>query len=634
MSDKTPDELAADLAADLESLKRSIGACARAVSHDESLAVTFEQGLDVVNIGGTKLPDPQSELAGDEASEAAREAVTVTRGQADSVALWHAHHSTAIHEKCSPADPVARRLFNAVEQTRVEAVGTRYLDGVASNLEVNLNNRLDALNNDSDHTDVLAEGLALLLRQKMTGRPASDRGREILSHCSDTLQKVSPEWLDKLSAEQHDQQSFAMQVNDLLVAMNFVEGAEAGEYAADANDEFDEQDLPEDDSDSDLPPGESDSSEELPESEGEEGDPVDDPEDDTGTEGADVSETPGASIQETSGDTTKKYHIYTTEFDEVIAPLDMCGAAELSRLRERLDEHVGDLQSSIGRFANRLQRHLLAHQNRSWNFDQEEGVLDTARLTRVVTDPMQPLSFKQEKESKFRDTVVTLLIDNSGSMHGRSIVVAASCADILANTLERCGVSVEVLGFTTRAWKGGQSRNKWVIAGQSPNPGRLNDLRHIIYKGADTPWRRGRNNLGLMLRKGLLKENVDGEALTWAYQRIMARPEKRKILMVISDGAPIDDSTLSSNPGKFLERHLQEVIRQVEGDPEVELTAIGIGHDVTQYYNRAATIANVSELANAMTTQLVELFNKAAPVGKGRSRGRMATRTGSRHARR
>ena len=573
MSDKSPDELAADL----ESLKRSIGACARAVSHDESLAITFEQGLDVVNIGGTRLADPQSEPDD--------EAVTVTRGQADSVALWHAHHSAAIHERCLPADPVARRLFDAVEQTRVEAVGTRYLDGVASNLEVNLDHRLETLNNDSDHTDILAEGLALLLRQKMTSRPVSERGREVLSHCSDTLQKVSPEWLEKLCAEQHDQQSFALQVNDLLAAMNFIDGADAGEYAADANDEFDEQDLPEDDSDSDLPPGESDSSEDLPESEGEEGEPADDPEDDTGTDGADVSETPGASIQETYGDTTKKYHIYTTEFDETITPLDMCGATELSRLRERLDEHVGDLQSSIGRFANRLQRHLLAHQNRSWNFDQEEGVLDTARLTRVVTDPMQPLSFKQEKESKFRDTVVTLLIDNSGSMHGRSIIVAASCADILANTLERCGVSVEVLGFTTRAWKGGQSRNKWVIAGQTPNPGRLNDLRHIIYKGADTPWRRGRNNLGLMLRKGLLKENVDGEALTWAYQRIMARPEKRKILMVISDGAPIDDSTLSSNPGKFLERHLQEVIKQVEGDPEVELTAIGIGHDVTQYYH-------------------------------------------------
>ncbi len=608
MSDKSPNEIAAEL----DDLKRSISACARAVSHDESLAVTFERGQGVVNVGGTNLAEPQESLSS--------ESVAVTRGQADSAALWHAHHDGDIHQRNAPADSVARRLFDAVEQTRVESVGTKYLDGVASNLEISLGNRLDALDSDSDYTDVLAEGLALLLRQKMTNRPLSDRAREVLSHCSDTLQKISPDWLDKLSDKQNNQKEFAQEVNDLLVAMNFVDSADAGEYAADAEDDFDDQDLPEDDSESDLPPGESDSSEELPESEGEEGDPVDDPEDDTGTEGADVSETPGASRQDTSGAAGEKYHIYTTEFDEVVAPLDMCSITELRRLRERLDEHVGDLQSSIGRFANRLQRHLLAHQNRSWNFDQEEGVLDTARLTRVVTDPMQPLSFKQEKESKFRDTVVTLLIDNSGSMHGRSIVVAASCADVLAHTLERCGVSVEVLGFTTRAWKGGQARNKWVIAGQPHNPGRLNDLRHIIYKSADTPWRRGRNNLGLMLRKGLLKENIDGEALSWAYQRIMGRPERRKILMVISDGAPIDDSTLSANPGKFLERHLQEAIKQVESDPDVELTAIGIGHDVTQYYKRAATIGNVSELASVMTTQLVELFDKAAPLKKGRQR--------------
>ena len=599
-----------DKAAELEDLKRSVSACARAVSHDESLAITFERGQGVVNVGGAKLAEPAENLDG--------ETVSITRGQADSVAVWHAHHDGRIHERSAPADPVARRLFDAVEQTRVESVGTRYLDGVASNLEINLGNRLDALNNDSDHADVLAEGLALLLRQKMTNRPVSERGREVLSHCSDTLQKVLPEWLDKLCEKQHDQKEFALEVNDLLVAMNFVDGADAGEYAADAEDEFDEQSQPEDDSDSDLPPGEDDSSNEQPDSEGEEGDAVEDPEDDSGTEGADVSETPGASVQEGSSAAAQKYHVYTTEFDEVIAPLDLCSTTELRRLRERLDEHVGDLQASIGRFANRLQRHLLAHQNRSWNFDQEEGVLDTARLTRVVTDPMQPLSFKQEKESKFRDTIVTLLIDNSGSMHGRSIVVAASCADVLANTLERCGVSVEILGFTTRAWKGGQARNKWVIEGQPHNPGRLNDLRHIVYKSADTPWRRGKSNLGLMLRKGLLKENIDGEALTWAYQRMTSRSEKRKILMVISDGAPIDDSTLSANPGKFLERHLQETIKLVESDPEVELTAIGIGHDVTQYYKRAATIGNVSELASVMTTQLVDLFSQAAPLRKGR----------------
>ncbi len=608
MPEKSPSEIAAEL----DDLKRSLSACARAVSHDESLAVTFERGQGVVNIGGSKLSEPAASLDS--------EALSATRGQADAVALWRAHHDESIHQRRAPADPVAKRLFDAVEQTRVEAVGTRYLDGVASNLEVNLSKRLSGLNNDSDYSDILAEGLGLLLRQKLTNRPVPERGREVLSHCSETLQKVSPEWLDRLFEQRHDQQAFAQQVNDLLLEMNFTDGAEDGEYAADADDEIDNNDIADDDSDSDLPSGESDPSDDMPESEGDEGDAVDDPEDDSDTQGADTSETPGSSIQETSSEAAKKYHVYTTEFDEVIAPLDICSATELAKLRERLDEHVGDLQSSVGRFANRLQRHLLANQNRTWDFDQEEGVLDTARLTRVVTDPMQPLSFKQEKESKFRDTVVTLLIDNSGSMHGRSIVVAASCADVLANTLERCGVSVEILGFTTRAWKGGQSRNKWVIAGQPHHPGRLNDLRHIVYKGADTPWRRGRNHLGLMLRKGLLKENIDGESLTWAYQRILLRPERRKILMVISDGAPIDDSTLSANPGKFLERHLQEVIKQVEADTDVELTAIGIGHDVTQYYKRAATIANVSELASVMTTQLVELFSQAMPKRKRRAR--------------
>jgi len=584
------------------------------VSDDETLNVTFERGNDAVNIGGTKLPEPEPGF--DET------VLTSTRGQADAVALWHANHDASIHERRAPANPAARRLFDAVEQARVECVGTRYLDGVASNLESNFTQRLSELNNDSDYTDVLAEGLSLMLRQRLTNRPIAERGREVMAHCQDTLQTVSPEWLNRLHQHQHDQQAFAAQVNNLLVEMNYMDSADAGDYAADTDDEFDSEESPEEQNDSDLPPTESDSSEDTPETAGEKGESEDSPEDDAENPGADESETPGASRQESVGEVTKRYQVYTTEFDEVVAPLEICSASELSRLRERLDEHVGDLQSSVGRFANRLQRHLLAHQNRSWDFDQEEGVLDTARLTRVVTDPMQPLTFKREKESKFRDTLVTLLIDNSGSMHGRSIIVAASCADILGNTLERCGVRVEILGFTTRAWKGGQSRNKWVIAGQPVNPGRLNDLRHIIYKGADTPWRRGKSQLGLMLRKGLLKENIDGEALTWAYQRLVARPERRKILMVISDGAPIDDSTLSANPGKLLERHLQDVIRQVEADPDVELTAIGIGHDVKQYYQKAAMIANVNELAGVMTNQLASLFDQTASNLKTGTRGK------------
>jgi cobaltochelatase CobT len=302
------------------------------------------------------------------------------------------------------------------------------------------------------------------------------------------------------------------------------------------------------------------------------------------------------------------YKIFATDFDEMVGAEELCDEEELERLRAFLDKQLANLQGVVGRLANRLQRRLMAQQNRSWDFDLEEGYLDTARLTRIVIDPMQPLSFKQERDTNFRDTVVTLLLDNSGSMRGRPISVAATCADILARTLERCGVSVEILGFTTRAWKGGQAREKWLKDGKPPNPGRLNDLRHIIYKSADHPWRRARRNLGLMMREGLLKENIDGEALLWAHNRLIARPEQRKILMMISDGAPVDDSTLSVNPGNYLERHLRAVIELIETRSPVELLAIGIGHDVTRYYRRAVTIVDAEELAGAMTEQLASLF--------------------------
>jgi cobaltochelatase CobT len=308
------------------------------------------------------------------------------------------------------------------------------------------------------------------------------------------------------------------------------------------------------------------------------------------------------------------YKIFTTEFDETIAAEELCDEAELERLRAFLDKQLANLQGVVGRLANRLQRRLMAQQNRSWDFDLEEGYLDPARLPRIIIDEMAgtfaPLSFKQERDTNFRDTVVTLLLDNSGSMRGRPITVAATCADILARTLERCGVKVEILGFTTRAWKGGQSREVWLKNGKPAEPGRLNDLRHIIYKSADAPWRRARRNLGLMMREGLLKENIDGEALTWAYRRLAARPEQRKILMMISDGAPVDDSTLSVNPGNYLERHLRAVIEEIETRSAVELLAIGIGHDVTRYYRRAVTIVDAEELAGAMTEQLAALFEE------------------------
>src|SRR5690606_23997726 len=302
------------------------------------------------------------------------------------------------------------------------------------------------------------------------------------------------------------------------------------------------------------------------------------------------------------------YRAFTTKYDETVRAEDLCDAAELERLRSFLDKQLANLQGAVGRLANRLQRRLLAQQNRGWDFDMEEGLLDPARLHRVIIDPMQPLSFKIERDTDFRDTVVTLLLDNSGSMRGRPITVAATCADILARTLVRCGVKVEILGFTTRAWKGGQCREQWLAAGKPEAPGRLNDLRHIIYKPADLPWRRARRNLGLMMREGLLKENIDGEALLWAHSRLIGRPEQRRILMVISDGAPVDDSTLSVNPGNYLERHLRAVIDLIETRSPVELIAIGMGHDVTRYYRRAVTIIDAEELAGAMTEQLAALF--------------------------
>jgi cobaltochelatase CobT len=334
-------------------------------------------------------------------------------------------------------------------------------------------------------------------------------------------------------------------------------------------------------------------------------------EDDLADEENDDSETPGE-VRHPGifGDFNEKvdYSVFTEEFDETIAAEELCEEAELDRLRAFLDKQLAHLQGAVGRLANRLQRRLMAQQNRSWEFDLEEGYLDSARLQRIIIDPMQPLSFKREKDTTFRDTVVTLLIDNSGSMRGRPITVAATCADILARTLERCGVKVEILGFTTKAWKGGQSREKWLAGGKPQAPGRLNDLRHIIYKSADAPWRRARRNLGLMMREGLLKENIDGEALIWAHNRLLGRPEQRRILMMISDGAPVDDSTLSVNPGNYLERHLRAVIEQIETRSPVELLAIGIGHDVTRYYRRAVTIVDADELAGAMTEQLASLF--------------------------
>ncbi|MCB1469778.1 MAG: cobaltochelatase subunit CobT, partial [Rhizobiaceae bacterium] len=507
-----------------------------------------------------------------------------------------------------------------------EAIGSRAMQGVGDNISSMLEDKYLRANlaDVSDQADApLEEALALMVREKLTGRPVPRSGERLVGLWRDWVEEKAGADLDGLSERLEDQQAFARVIRDLLVSLEM----------ADELTEEEQQDEPES-SDEDQPKGEDnnedggDDESSGEQAQSDDAEASDDDEqagemeasdataDDISEDEADA-ETPGEAKRPDSpyANLPKDfdYKVFTSTFDETVGAEDLCDEEELDRLRAFLDKQLSNLQGVVGRLANRLQRRLMAQQNRSWDFDLEEGYLDPARLVRVVIDPMQPLSFKQEKDTRFRDTVVTLLLDNSGSMRGRPITVAATCADILARTLERCGVSVEILGFTTRAWKGGQSREKWLKDGKPPSPGRLNDLRHIIYKSADAPWRRARRNLGLMMREGLLKENIDGEALLWAHNRLLGRPEQRRILMMISDGAPVDDSTLSVNPGNYLERHLRAVIEMIEKRSPVELLAIGIGHDVTRYYQRAVTIVDAEELAGAMTEQLAALFEEANP---------------------
>lgn len=591
-------------------VQQSLSACLRAVARDASVQPEFVAEDFEFDASGTRVQAVND--------DAGAEQLAISRGHSDAMALHRQLHDPDLHRRLQPESDSARAIFAMAEQFRFETLGSRHLPGVAKNLDGILDAYYRQLAPDgaADRSSIgVEEAVALTLREHLSQRALPDAASAVLDPWRDWVQQVVTPELLETTFDLTDQQRFAATLNRLLKALDFERG-DADAQHSDETEESEEspgQDDTETAGDDNGDTGESDSGtdtiEQEASSEDAEGDAADmaDNEDTSDS----LTDEPGATWRSVpTGDTQKEpeYSVYTTEFDELVRPQDLCGTEELQLLRTALDQHIGDLQKSVGRFANRLQRSLMAQQNRSWDFDLEEGQLDTARLTRLLTDPMQPLSFKQERDTEFRDTVVTLLLDNSGSMHGRSIRVAAVCADILSSTLERCGVSVEILGFTTCAWKGGQSREKWVRDGYPTNPGRLNDLRHIIYKPADVPWRRARQNLGLMMRKGLLKENIDGEALAWAYGRIQARPEQRKILMMISDGAPIDDSTLSTNSGKFLEKHLRDVIQQIERAPSVELVAIGIGHDVGQYYSKAATILDVGQLADAMTEQLVDLF--------------------------
>ena len=597
-----------------EDFKRAVAATLKAISGKPDLEVTF--AADRASLAGdrVRLPEPPRRLTGTSAA--------VTRGHADSLALRIACHDAAVHSRNAPEGENARAVFDAVEQARVESIGAKRMTGVAFNLTAMLEERYASSNfaNVTDRSNApLEDAIALMVREKITGLAPPANALPIVDAWRDWVEEKAGEQLDQLGSVCEEQTVYSAACRELLSALDMASELGGDPDNPDQNDEDDanpDEDQEEQDGESDQSEGDDSSQQQDSEASSQDADagecePGDfDPQDmidQDSSEAMDPNQTdrPHASSQHKPKPT---YKVFTRNFDEALNAEEICDPAELERLRAHLDKQLQNLHAVVSRLANRLQRLLLAQQNRSWDFDLEEGLLDTARLTRVVTDPMQPLSFKQERETEFRDTVVTLLMDNSGSMRGRPITVAATCADVLARTLERCGVKVEILGFTTKAWRGGQSAEAWQKAGKPPNPGRLNDLRHIIYKSADSPWRRARRNLGLMMRESLLKENIDGEALDWAHKRLLARPEHRRILMMISDGAPVDDMTLTANPGNYLEKHLREIIFEIENKSPVELIAIGIGHDVTRYYQRAVTIVDADELAGAMTDQLAELF--------------------------
>ena len=602
-----------------EPFKRALAHAARSLAETPDLEVVFSgEGPSLVGNRAT-LPHPPRDLGGKDAAR--------LRGLADQIALRFAHHDATAHMKLRPADPQAAQVFEALEQARIEAIGANALAGVRENLRHALEGQVErkGLHKMEDRTRApTADVLSLIVREKLTGEPPPEIARALVEQMRPEFEKKAGGNLNKLLAAIDDQSAFGKIARTILSDLDMTE-ADGDDAADDGGDEQPEPQQAPDEGEGEDSPTEGDDPQEQQQESSEASDRESSEGEDADAEGepgeeSDSDETPpdagdGMRPNRPEGDGAGKselYKVFSTAADEIIGAEELCDPDELTRLRAYLDQQLTALSSVVSRLANRLQRRLMAQQNRSWSFDLEEGVLDTSRLTRVITDPTSALSFKQEDDTPFRDTVVSILIDNSGSMRGRPIMVAAVCADILARTLERCGVKTEILGFTTRAWKGGQARDLWLKAGKPPQPGRLNDLRHIIYKAADAPWRRARKNLGLMMREGLLKENIDGEALLWAHNRLLGRPEARKIMMVISDGAPVDDSTLSVNNGHYLERHLRTVIADIENRSPVELIAIGIGHDVTRYYRRAVTIVDVEQLGGAMTENLAQLFEEDA----------------------
>lgn len=599
-----------------ETFQHAVQSTTRALSGIDDVEVSFSGALADISGHQIHLPALPKDLSEDQ--------VRNLRGLADTFAFQLRYHDSALHHRIMPQETKAQAVFQALEEARIEAIGTADYPGASANIAETLrqqakHQKLDYVTGKDDAP--LAEALRYLAREAYTGRKPPKEAQKTVKIWQTWVQEhLGADGLEQLKHTLQDQRAYAGIARRLIEKLEIIAApAEPPSDDSGDNDNPDEESAantqPADDHDpsKSMPPAEMGAETDQPET-GDEAESMagyDAPE----QEGQDPGESADAARQSAANRRFNQapfgdYKIYTEKFDEIAQVKDLCEPEELQKLRKILDRQMSHMQGVITRLANKLQRKLMAQQTRAWQFDQEEGILDSARLSRVVANPTFPVTYKQESETDFRDTVVTLLIDNSGSMRGRPISIAAISTDILARTLERCGVRVEILGFTTRAWKGGSAREQWLSDGKPPHPGRLNDLRHIIYKPADSPWRHCRANLGLMLREGLLKENIDGEALLWAYQRLSARPEQRKILMVISDGAPVDDSTLSANQGSYLEEHLKRVIRWIEDKTPVQLLAIGIGHDVTRYYQRAVTLTDAEDLGGTITGELADLFDR------------------------
>ena len=595
--------------------KKALAEATRTMADDPEMTVSYSVDPPGMNKEGVRLPQVSRRMTRDE--------VLLARGTADAFALHRKYHDDGVAARYSPTGQLARDIYDAMETARCEAMGARDMPGTAGNIDAKIGHEADRKGYaqiTSAQDAPLAVAAGYLVRHLATGRDLPKGAQNVMDLWRGFIEEQAGGTLENIDHALSDQAAFARLARKVIADLGY------GDQLGDDPDRADEDELGDDaEEDQDSPDSAGEDEQEGEDSEASPEQSQDEQQDQsqgqvTMEDSADMEQGDEAELPEGEApleppppaphsDADPNYAVYTTDFDEEIKAEELAEPAELERLRAYLDQQLDPLKGAVSRLANKLQRRLQAQQNRSWLFDLEEGILDAGRLARVVANPTTPLSFKWEKDTEFRDTVVTLLLDNSGSMRGRPISIAAICADVLARTLERCSVKVEILGFTTRAWKGGQARERWLAQGRPQQPGRLNDLRHIVYKSADAPWRRVRPNLGLMMKEGLLKENIDGEALEWAHRRMMTRPEVRKILMVISDGAPVDDSTLSVNPASYLEKHLRDVIAMVERLKRVELIAIGIGHDVTRYYQRAVTITDVEQLAGAMTEQLAGLFD-------------------------